>query len=82
VGKYYDVGIPINAGHKEEKVNQPPVLGVVQPDSPLIEVNDDPLDPLPNRNYGASFTYVADFQFYLNDSMLTWGYTNDLNPCL
>lgn len=78
VGKYYETGIPINAGHKEEKCNLPPAI-----DDPLIIVNDDPLDnTIPNRMYGASFTYVADYQFYMNDSMLTWGYTDDLNPCL
>lgn len=64
VGRYYESGVNINAGHEE--------LDLI---SPLLTFNQ------PGFN-GAGFTFVANYKFYSDLSVLSWINTNDFNPCL
>jgi hypothetical protein len=64
VGRYYESGLNINAGHEE--------LDLL---TPLITYNQPGM-------YGAGFTFVANYKFYNDLSVLSWINTNDFNPCL
>ena len=64
VGRFYESGPNINAGHEELDFA-----------APLVTFNQLGLN-------GAGFTFVANYKFYSDLSVLSWINTKDFNPCL